>query len=454
MFDVRPTENLEDFQRALLAIGQYFGAEPTPERAEKFSQSLPFERMHAAREDGAIVGGAGVFPFEMAVPGGIVRCAGVTVVGVYPTHRRRGVLRAMMRAQLDDIHARGEPIAALWASEETIYGRFGYGMASYTGEISLAREHSEFAHPFEPRGRLRLLEPDEALEQLPPIWERALQQTPGMFRRERPWWENRVVHDPPERREGGGPKRFALLELDGEPQAYAIYRHNPKWDEGSSAAQLGIVEAIGATPRGTAEIWRFLLDIDWQASISADLLPIDHPLFFLLAKPRRMKYRAERRDLGAHRRRRCGALGSLVRARRRSRVRGRRRVRAVERRSLEARRRLVRANGRRRRPALRRDRARLRVPRRLHVRRAGARSPRGGASGRRNRPRRLDLPPHRARALVPRDLLSYPPSLREGVGRRVGVACAGPVRLRVDGQRASAFPRLARGGPVELAVRP
>ena len=291
MFDVRPTDNLEDFQRALFAIGQYFGPEPTPERVEKFSQSLPFERMHAAREDGAIVGGAGVFPFEMAVPGGIVRCAGVTVVGVYPTHRRRGLLRAMMRAQLDDIHARGEPIAALWASEESIYGRFGYGMASYAGEISLAREHSEFAHPFEPRGRVRLLEPAEALEQLPPIWERALQQTPAMFRRERPWWENRVVHDPPERREGGGPKRVALLELDGEAQAYAIYRHNPKWDEGSSSARLGVVEAIGATPRGTAEIWRFLLDIDWQASISADLLPIDHPLFFLLAKPRRMKYR-------------------------------------------------------------------------------------------------------------------------------------------------------------------
>jgi len=291
MFEVRPTENLEDFQRAFLAIGQYFGAEPTPERSEKFSQNLPFERMHAAREDGAIVGGAGVFPFELSIPGGIVRCAGVTVVGVYPTHRRRGILRAMMRAQIDDIHARGEPLAALWASEETIYGRFGYGMASLAGEISLAREHAEFACPLEPRGRVRILEPSEALELLPVVWERTLEQTPGMFRRERPWWENRVVDDPPEHREGSGPKRFALLELDGEPQAYAIYRHNMKWAEGSSAAQLGVIEAIGATPRGTAEIWRFLLDIDWQASISADLLPIDHPLFFLLAKPRRMKYR-------------------------------------------------------------------------------------------------------------------------------------------------------------------
>jgi predicted acetyltransferase len=248
--------------------------------------------MHAAWEDGAIVGGAGVFPFELSVPGGIVRCAGVTVVGVYPTHRRRGVLRAMMRAQLDDIHERGEPIAALWASEETIYGRYGYGMTSFAGEISLAREHSEFAHPLEPLGRVRLLETNEALELLPVVWERALEQTPGMFRRTRAWWENRVVADPPERRGGGGPKRFALLEVDDEAQAYAIYRHNPGWEEGSSSARLGVVEAIGATPRGTAEIWRFLLDIDWQASITADLLPIDHPLFFLLATPRRMKYRA------------------------------------------------------------------------------------------------------------------------------------------------------------------
>jgi predicted acetyltransferase len=291
VFEVRATENLDEFRRAVFAIGQYFGSEQTPERAEQFSESLPFERMHAAWEDGTIVGGAGVFPFELSIPGGIVRCAGVTVVGVYPTHRRRGIMRAMMRAQLDDIHERGEPIAALWPSEETIYGRYGYGMASYTGEISLAREHGEYARPFEPHGRLRMLEPNDALELLPVVWERALQQTPGMFRRDRAWWEYRTVYDAPANRGGGGPKRFALLELDGEPQAYAIYRHNPKWEEGSSAARVGVIEAIGATPRGTAEIWRFLLDIDWQASISAGLLPIDHPLFFLLAKPRRMKFR-------------------------------------------------------------------------------------------------------------------------------------------------------------------
>ena len=107
----------------------------------------PPDRAHArARENGTIVGGAGAFPFELTVPGGVVPTAGVTVVGTFPTHRRRGVLRAMMRAQLDDVHARGEPLALLWASEDTIYGRFGYGMASQcAGAIDLPQEYSAFA---------------------------------------------------------------------------------------------------------------------------------------------------------------------------------------------------------------------------------------------------------------------------------------------------------------------
>ena len=290
-FEVRPTADLGEFQEAFLAIGQYFGAEPNEERIERFTQSLPIDRMHAAHVDGRIVGGAGAFPFELAVPGGSVRCAGVSVVGVYPTHRRRGVLRAMMRAQLDDVHERGEPIAALWASEETIYGRFGYGLASLAGEIRVPREYGAFAQPFQPRGTVRVVEPEQAVELLTPVFERAFAQTPGMFRRDQKWWENRVVFDPPDRRGGAGPKRFALLELGGEPAAYAIYRHEPKWEEGVSQGKLIVVEAVAATAEAERELWRFLLDVDWVATIEAFLLPVDHPLWFLLASPRRMRMR-------------------------------------------------------------------------------------------------------------------------------------------------------------------
>jgi predicted acetyltransferase len=197
---VRPCRDLEEFMDALGAISEYFGGERSEERAERFLRVHPLERMHAAFDGGRIVGGAGAFPFEFTVPGATVRTAGVTVVGVYPTHRRRGVLTAMMRAQLDDVRSRGESIAALWASEERIYGRFGYGMASYNGEMSLSRDRSGFASPFEPKGSVRLVAPQEALDLFPQVWDAVRLETPGMFARSRDWWETRPLMDRPEGR--------------------------------------------------------------------------------------------------------------------------------------------------------------------------------------------------------------------------------------------------------------
>jgi predicted acetyltransferase len=288
-FEVAACANLEEFGQAVFAIGQYFGLDPTEERMERFSKNLPIERMYAAREDGVIVGGAGSFSFELTVPGGVVKTAGVTVVGTFPTHRRRGVLRALMRAQLDDVHARGEPVALLWASEDTIYGRFGYGMASVTGDVAVPREHAAFARPVECEGSLRIVDRDEALVLFPRVWERVRRATPGMIARTRNWWELRILFEQP----GGGeePKRFVVLERDARPEGYAIYRHKPKWEEGISNSELQVVEAIALDGRPTAELWRYLLDIDWAERITASLLPADHPLWWLLATPRRMRLR-------------------------------------------------------------------------------------------------------------------------------------------------------------------
>src|SRR4029078_8522579 len=101
---------------------------------------------------------AGGFPSPCCWPRGALPCAATTVVGVAPTHRRRGVLRSMMRAHLDDAHERGEPLAALWASEETIYGRFGYGVGGFAGEVEIPKEYVDFVAPRDPTGRLRIVE--------------------------------------------------------------------------------------------------------------------------------------------------------------------------------------------------------------------------------------------------------------------------------------------------------
>lgn len=286
--------SLAELSEALAAIGHYFGFEQTDEATEHFARNLELERMHAARDGDRIVAGAGAFSFSTTVPGGAaVPTAGVTVVGVLPTHRRRGILRALMRAQLDDAHARGEPLALLWASEATIYGRFGYGLASLSGDISMGAEHNAFAAPITQRGVPRIVEFEEALELVPPIYDRVRAERPGMLTRTREWWEHRRLHDNPQWRRGGGPMNRVVLELDGEPQAYAIYRIHSAWEHSVNAGSVRVTEALGATPEATAEIWRYLFDLDWLAKVQASLLPPDHPLFLLVAEPRRLGYRVQ-----------------------------------------------------------------------------------------------------------------------------------------------------------------
>jgi predicted acetyltransferase len=289
MFEVRPCADQDEYGRAVGAIGQYFNPPPDEEMLERFARTLPHERMHAALEDGQIVGGAGAFPFQFSVPGGSLPCAGVTAVGVHPTHRRRGVLRAMMDAQLRDIYERGEPIAALWASEETIYGRFGYGIASWAGELRIPHEWDAFAEPLEPYGTPRFVTPEEARELFPPLYEAVRRDRPGMMARNEEWWEDRQLRLA--EHEANAPRRFVVLDVDGRPEAYAIYRTHFDFDGGSSSSRLDVREAFGATPRATAAIWRYLLDVDWMATVEASLMPPDHPLFLLLASPRRARYR-------------------------------------------------------------------------------------------------------------------------------------------------------------------
>lgn len=282
---------VEELRQALV-IGHYFGADNLLEDAARLATVLPVERMHGAWEDGRAVGGAGAYPVELSLPGGrSVASAGVTVVGVAPTHRRRGILTAMMRAQLDDVQARGEAVAWLWASEGPIYGRFGYGLASVSAEIDLVRERTAFADLRPVWGRARAIDQDEALARIPPLYDRVRAQHAGMVGRSRAWWEVRRLSDHPMRRGNAGPLQRVLIEREGEAVGYALYRIRQQIEHHVTAGSLIVVEAMGIDPEAIRTAWRFLLDMDWVARIRADCLPVDHPLQLLLAEPRRLEMR-------------------------------------------------------------------------------------------------------------------------------------------------------------------
>jgi predicted acetyltransferase len=284
--EVRQVE-AQEVGKALAPIWHYFGGRPEAEDVEKLGRILPPERVLAAVEGDEIVGGAGAYLFDSTVPGGAqVPTAGVMAVGVLPTHRRRGALTALMRKQLADAHERGEPIATLFAAEGGIYARFGYGLASLAGDVELPKEH---ARPWEdePLGAARLLDTDdELLEVVPGIYDRVQAETVGMFTRTRDWWEVRRLSQRP----GRGTRMNVVIELDGVPEAYALYRIDFGMSHMVTESVVEVAEAVGTSPRALSAIWRYLLAIDWVARINAYWLPLDHPLFHWIREPRRMQF--------------------------------------------------------------------------------------------------------------------------------------------------------------------
>jgi predicted acetyltransferase len=276
---IRTVRDVDEHAAALSAIGHYFGWAPTGEEVERFTTLLPLDRMHAVLDGSEVVAGAGAFPFGLTVPGGTLPCAGVTVVGVLPSHRRRGLLRRMMDVQLRDVRERGEPIAALWASEETIYGRFGYGLASLSYNVDAERHQVAVRGDLPRSGTVRLVSTDEALRAFPGVYERVGRSRPGMVVRSRDWWMLRRLSDRPELRRGDGPLVRALLERDGRPVGYALYRLAQQGRAPDTWTKtVRVLEAFGIDDAATWEVWRFLLEIDWTDRVAASHLPVDHAL--------------------------------------------------------------------------------------------------------------------------------------------------------------------------------
>jgi predicted acetyltransferase len=279
-------EEMPEFIRLVEAA---FGHEPHEEDIERWGRVLEPERMLWAWDGDVKVGTAGAFSFRLTIPGGEVPAAGVTMVGVLPSHRRRGILTQMMREQLDDVRRREEPLAVLWASEAPIYGRFGYGLATTNAKVEIDRDRAVFREAAEPVGVTRLIPLEEAADVLPDVYERIRVETPGMFARSRDWWEASTLADPEHWRRGAGPLYCAVLEIDDQPEAYALYRLKSNWEEGVPGSQLIVREVMASSPVAVREIWRFLLGVDLIARVEKWGLPPDYPLFLMLTEPRRLR---------------------------------------------------------------------------------------------------------------------------------------------------------------------
>ncbi len=272
----------------LQPLGLAFSEQLPAEELELEAKGLEWDRVVGAFDGDQQVGTAGAYSFRLTVPGGEVGAAGVTAVGVVPTHTRRGVLRRMMTWLVAQARERGEPVAVLGASEAAIYQRFGYGMATLQSQFDLETVRATFLRPVEMPGTVRYVDSDEATRLFPAIYDSMRRRTPGALSRTDTFWRWGMAHDAEFMRRDNGPKSIALLEVDGEPRAYAIYRIKADWDARGPRHILSVLEVIGQDAASEQAMWQWIMRIDLIATVKTYRGPVPHPLQLQLTEPRRL----------------------------------------------------------------------------------------------------------------------------------------------------------------------
>ncbi|MEV0593752.1 GNAT family N-acetyltransferase [Nonomuraea cavernae] len=289
-YPIRPVDEAE-WPAFAEVLSEGFGWTPHPQQSARYKAQTEFDRTLAAFDGEVIAGVTAVFSLTMTVPGGQIPVGGVTGVSVLPSHRRRGVLSALMRRQLNDIRERGEAVAALYASEAAIYGRFGYGRAA--GELSF-RIHthgSAFVRnaPVDPSLRIRVARPAEARGDFERLFASIVPRRPGRYLRKEEFWTGQLADEEIDQR-GDGILRSVIAEDDGGLRGYALFRIKASWDSnGVPNGELKLYELEASDPAAYALLWRSVLDRDLVSRVEVGGRPVDDPIVALLADPRQLR---------------------------------------------------------------------------------------------------------------------------------------------------------------------
>jgi predicted acetyltransferase len=277
-------------------VASAFLSDPQPAREQRGAAMLAPERVVGIFGGDRLVGGGTVMARELTLPGEVTSpVAAVSFVGVRPDARGRGALSTLMRTQLDRLHQPGagadtrpggEPIAALWASMAPLYGRFGYGLASRHGALTVPGR-ARFRDGAPIGGAVEWLDEAAAAEPIRAVHLGLRPSQVGWISRPELVWRWRLGDD--ERDRGGATAyRFAVHRprAGGEPDGYAVFRFKPEWGAAGPDFDVEVRELVAATPEARAGLWRALLDLDMVGRVRYDNVALDDPIALLLADAR------------------------------------------------------------------------------------------------------------------------------------------------------------------------
>ena len=295
--DIKPAQAAEFFA----VMDEAFNSSEDPAAAlERELITFELDRTAAAFDGEQIVGTSGAYTFTLSVPGGTAATAGISLVAVLPAYRRRGIMSAMMGQLLADAAARGEALAALFASESGIYQRFGYGCAAQNMRCTIQRGEGALIGLTAPGlpgpVRIRVAEPGQVVASMAEVYAAAVAGRPGGPARDDRWWRYRIA-DPAAGRGGTGPLRCVVAEDEGgsgggggRARGYALYATVPGWgSDGIAAHELNVRELIAVDPVAAAALWADLLSRDLVSQVRTGSRPVDDPLLHLLADRRRAR---------------------------------------------------------------------------------------------------------------------------------------------------------------------
>ena len=286
-FEIRPFDGewVEVTELLSLAFGQ------SVTDAEWETEQLIHEpaRSIVAVDGKEIVGHTSAFSLPMTVPGRQSAVAGVSMVGVRPTHRRRGLLRDLMKRQLTEQYESGaEPLAVLTASEPEIYGRFGYGLATDHLSVTIPQRQAGL-RPVAGTDEVSLRYADVAgsIDECGRIHNEVAATRPGMFVHDGRW-RSYVSDESMAGGSGNGATSLRCVQSLRADQltGYAYFRTKPFWENGRASSQV-LVSRVHATDLASyVALWKFLLDQDLMVETTFGRLPSDDPLLSLLMNPR------------------------------------------------------------------------------------------------------------------------------------------------------------------------